>query len=61
MVNTVPLYTLNNGKFKNPVTNSISTIFKRDDNSITIKRNDGWLVTIHKNDVAWNMEVIKII
>jgi len=57
---TVPLCTLTHGKFKHTMTGNISVILKRDDTSITIKRHDGWLVTVCEGDWAWDREVIKI-
>ncbi len=29
-------------------------VFKRDETSITVKRADGWLVTVCKGDWAWD-------
>jgi len=57
---TVPFNTLTHGKFKHTVTGNVSAIVKRDDTSITIKRHDGWLVTVCEGDWAWDSLIIKL-
>lgn len=37
--------------------NNSQVVFKRDDVSITVKRADGWLVTVNKGDWAWEKMV----
>lgn len=37
--------------------NNGQVVFKRDDVSITVKRADGWLVTVNKGDWAWGKMV----
>jgi len=51
---------LQKGQFRYTTTGSISTFFKRDENSITIKRADGWLVTVCKGDWSWDREVFYV-
>ena len=57
---TVPLCNLTHGKFKHPMTNRESVIVNRDDTFITIKRHDGWLVTVCKGDFGWDSQIIKL-
>lgn len=40
--------------------NNGQVVFKRDDVSITVKRADGWLVTVNKGDWAWEKIVTLI-
>ena len=49
---------LQKGKFRYTETGSISQVFKRDENSITIKRADGWLVTVVVGDWSWDKQII---
>lgn len=51
---------LTHGKFKYTPTGNVSTVFKRDFDSITIKRHDGWLVTVFKGDWSWDREVVVV-
>ena len=55
---TVPLCTLTHGKYKHTMTGNVSAIVKRDETSITIKRHDGWLVTVCEGDLGWDGGVI---
>jgi len=49
---------LQKGQFRYTPGGSISTVFKRDENSITIKRADGWLVTVRAGDWSWDKKII---
>jgi len=49
---------LTNGQFKYFEGGNVSTVFKRDEVSITIKRHDGWLITVTNNDWSWDRDVI---
>lgn len=53
--NTTIFNTLKTGdKYDNGV------VFKRDETSITVKRNDGWYVTIKVGDYGWDKMIRKI-
>ena len=56
----VPFNMLTSGTFRYFENGNISTVFKRDDKSITIKRHDGWLVTVKDGDFSWNKLIIKL-
>lgn len=60
--NDVPRVTFNRLKPGDKYTHSknIHTVFKRDGDSITVKRYDGWFVTIKKDSEAWRKQVIRI-
>ncbi len=49
---------LTKGQFKYFEGGNICTVFKRDDTSITIRRADGWLITVNNNDWSWDRDVI---
>jgi len=49
---------LQKGQFRYRPDGPINTVFKRDENSITIKRADGWLVTVSKGDWSWDKLII---
>lgn len=49
---------LTHGKFSYLGSDRIHVVHKRDENSITIKRPDNWLVTVQKGDWSWDREVV---
>lgn len=59
-VGNTPLNTLQHGQQYRHPNGKVHQVFKRDDTSITIRRNDGWLVTITDKDFGWGVKVIKV-
>lgn len=49
---------LTKGQFRYTTDGGVSQVYKRDENSITIKRADGWLVTVCKGDWSWDKQII---
>ena len=57
---TVKFHTLTHGRFKHSETGNVSTIVKRDMESITIKKHCGWQVTVRVGEFGWDRDVIVV-